>query len=233
MAIARNSSADLGLVNPVTGGGTYTAAYTCGSGANRLLIVVAFGDTSDTLNATAPTYAGVNMTLVAKVVATGDRWLYMWYLVNPASGANNVVISSPTTTAIAAMAADYTGVKQTVQPDASNTNSNASATVISTAVTVVNANCWIMAVQRESAGLAESWTNATELHAANGIHHADSNGTVGTGSVTITADSAPNATGLKMSIIAASFQPDTGGGGGTNWGPSLLSHSWNRIVQHG
>ncbi len=223
MAIARNSSADLGLQNP---GNPYTASYTCGSGANRLLVVSSFHASTDVI--TGATYNGVAMTLVGKIQNPGDRWLYMFYLLAPASGANNVVINDSAGGVLGhAYAEDYTGVLQSGQPDASGTNSASSATV-SKAITVVAANCWIVAGLREDAGVATVWTGAASLQANGGGHSADSNATVATGSVTTTAVSAGAG---NSALIVASFAPDTGGGA-TTWGPWIAGTglNWNRIV---
>lgn len=37
-------------------------------------------------------------------------------------------------------------------------------------------------------------------------------------------------TGGEGTAVLAAFTPVAGGGGGTNWGPSILSASWNRLV---
>ena len=139
MSIAYVGSADLGN-NGGLGGGL-TASYTVGGGANRLLVVAVKGDNTDTV--TGVTYNGVSMTLAAKAGVTpyGNRWNYLFFLLNPDSGANNVVVSGGAFNA--ALAADYTGVKQTAQPDATGTaNSSGSSYTLAATVTTVADNSW-------------------------------------------------------------------------------------------
>jgi hypothetical protein len=207
MALARNTSADLGLQVGTT---SYTAAYTVGSGSNRILFVGFFGDS--TRACTGVTYNGVAMTNVGFVYTNGaDRGIELWYLLNPASGSNNVVASFSASTVVWAAAADYTDAKQSGQPDASNTGENASGTTsLNANLTVVASNCWAIAVLRESAGGAVTWSGTSnELVASGGLHFADSNGTVSTGSVTV---SATMGTANIYRMISASFAPTAGGG---------------------
>lgn len=145
MAISFTAAADLG--NNGGAGSGYTVAYTCGSGTDRLLVVGFLGDNSAD-DITSVTYAGAAMTLVGKVAGTvGVRWTYMYYLLNPASGSNNVVISSSSTKFLIACAGDWAGVNQTGQPDASDTATLGSGnTSLTKAVTTIANNCWTILV---------------------------------------------------------------------------------------
>jgi hypothetical protein len=206
MAIARNSSADLGLQIGVT---SLTAAYTCGSGSDRYLLVACF--TGNTDDVTGVTYNAVAMTRIATAAQSGvDRRVYLYGLAAPASGSNNVVISMSASNAIQAFAADYTGMSST-QPDDTDTNTSVGTTSLSVTPVVVASNCWVVGVARDANGSAISWTNATGLQAASGLYLADTNGTVGTGSYTVTAS---NAGADLKAMIGASFAPAGGGGGG-------------------
>lgn len=120
-----------------------TFSYTVGSGANRLLSVCVTGDTTVD-DVTGATYNGVSMSLIAKIQATaGTRWSYSFYLLAPASGAHNVVISAGSSHFLLAGAADYSGVNASGQPDATATNSiNIPASSMSTSVTTVANNDW-------------------------------------------------------------------------------------------
>lgn len=204
--IARNATADLATQNPVS---TYTAAYTVGSGANRLLVAGFFGDTAADV-ITGVTYAGVAMTAVtAGLHAGSDRFVYLYYLLAPTSGSNNLVITASSAIAIRAQVADYTGVKQSAQPDAFGSASATSASGVSKALTVVAANSWAVAIHREDAGSPDTWTNMTELQSSSGggLHLADTNGALATGAITFTA-----ATGgaFDQAMIVASFSPSGG-----------------------
>ena len=120
-----------------------TFSHTC-SGSNRILFVGIIGDiTTDTV--TGVTYAGVSMTLVGKNKTTSSRYNYLYYLVAPATGANNVVISQSSSVFIGGASVSYTGVRQDSPIDASTTNL-ATATSITTSVTTIRDNCWCIEV---------------------------------------------------------------------------------------
>jgi hypothetical protein len=146
------SSDSIAFVGAADGGDVVSASgmtysYVCGSGSNRLLVVNATGDvTSDIV--TGVTYGGVSMSLVGKHYGGGggDRWQYMFELLNPASGANNIVISaSGTCDRIMSVAADYSGAKQSGQPDASITNGSAGGSgTLTTSVTTVADGDWVV-----------------------------------------------------------------------------------------
>ncbi len=108
-----------------TGAGTVTNnfTHTTGAGINRLLIV---GVSMNITNAPGTgvvgiTYGGTSLNFLgAHNDAANTRRVEMWYLLNPASGANvavNVSVSIPTagaTVGIVAGATTFTGVDQTV-----------------------------------------------------------------------------------------------------------------------
>lgn len=136
MAIARDTS----KMFSSGASSSLTTSYTC-SGTNRLLMVYAFRENSETV--TGITYNGTAMTL-ATSKAQGTSTAYAYYLINPATGANNIVVSfSGASSNCIAGAISYTGVKQSAQPDAINSSSSASATSLTTSVTTVADNAWI------------------------------------------------------------------------------------------
>jgi hypothetical protein len=73
------------------GSGSASFTYTMGAGANGRvdLYILANGNTVNT-----PTYGGVAMTPGA-AVTVGGRNMYWFYLMSPATGANNFVVTSP------------------------------------------------------------------------------------------------------------------------------------------
>jgi hypothetical protein len=97
---------------------------------------------------TGATYGGVATTLVGKQLPdpSGSRWQYLFGLIAPATGANNVVISaSGTCDFIIAVSADYSGVYQSLQPDASAVNQLAAgSTSLTSSVTTVADNDWVV-----------------------------------------------------------------------------------------
>src|SRR3990167_4333403 len=121
-----------------TNGGENVASFshTAGSGSNRLLVVlIALRSSVD--NVTGVTYGGVAMTRANNAAGNGME-ADIWYLVNPASGANTVAISglaSPDDD-YHAVAVDFAGVLQTSPvddfDDGTGTGSNPSITSIPT-----------------------------------------------------------------------------------------------------
>jgi hypothetical protein len=146
MAIAYDNSA-----SGTTGFGATSLTYslTVGSGSDRYLVVFANSVQSDgTLTAT---YNGVSMTQLAQWTNDQDNLSsnsmkqYLFGLANPASGANNVVISGGSGSGrLGSAASSYTGVNSTGQPDstASKSNQNSSLSPASVDTTTVADNCW-------------------------------------------------------------------------------------------
>lgn len=134
MAIARDASTDWGSTTATS----LTFSHTC-TGSNLVLFVGVRGDgSSDTI--TGVTYNGVAMTKIIGHNDWSNRWTYLWYLIAPATGAHNVVITSSSSVLINGNASSYTGCKQSWVPDASAKN-NASSTTITTSVTTIADNC--------------------------------------------------------------------------------------------
>jgi hypothetical protein len=200
--IAFNAAADLG--NNSGSGTSYTHSYTVGAGTNRILFVCVIGDTAAD-DVTGVTYAGVSMTLINKRFEA--RLGYLFYLVNPTSGANNVIISASTSHYLLGGAADYSGAKQTGQPDAQTTGNTAGAgTTLTTTLTTVADNSWTIICGNDSG----PWTmgtgsNQRTVDGTFGIWSlADSNGVVhpaGSHSMTLTGSSP------SVGSMMASFAP--------------------------
>lgn len=112
MAIARDSST--GLSASASGATSFTYAHTC-AGDDRYLFVYVFDATTSEASVTGVTYNGVSMTkLVSARRGDSDRYIHIFGLVAPATGANNVVVSrTGTTSVMRSGAVSYTGVDQT------------------------------------------------------------------------------------------------------------------------
>jgi len=128
-----------------------TTALTCstltiGSGSNRYLFVVGHSNVGDTV--TGITWNGVSMTQLSKKVCLAGDCIYIYGLANPDSGNHNIVMSSSSSSYMGILAASYTGVNQTGQPDAVATGSAASVTSLTSTVTTIADNCWLLAVYR-------------------------------------------------------------------------------------
>ena len=189
MAIAFDASS--------SGGSTF--AHTC-SGNDRLLVAsVQAYPANDTISGV--TYNGVSMTLIAKRANTSGVYDYLFYLLNPASGTHDVVISG--TGLFDDAVCSYTGVGYL---DSSNTN-QASSSTFSVSTTVVASNCWYVGCGQINngqvlTGIASGYLRKPTSSWNSGI--IDSNGTVGTGTQGI---SATIASSQNFVAIIASFAP--------------------------
>lgn len=134
-AIAFDSSAQ----DTNIGASPRTWTHTC-TGNNRLLTVISIGSVGVD-DVSGVTYNGVAMTSAVKIqLPGGSRWVTLWYLLNPASGANTVSVNG--SAQCSGLSASYTGVKQSGQPDATASNSSAGATSLATTLTTIADNCW-------------------------------------------------------------------------------------------
>ncbi len=220
MAIAFNAAADLGIV---ASGTSFSASYTVGSGSNRLLTVGFIGDYT-TLGGgggyddiTSVTYNGVAMTLAVKLIdnsqATANRYSYLYYLLDPPSGANTVAVTWTNSHYLAAIAADYTGVAQSGQPDAATTNfqDGGGITTLTTSITTVANDDWAILIEGgynagapPIAGAGDTLRTYDATYGTPGLF--DSNGAItpsGAYSMTTTRSSASQA----ISHIIAAFAP--------------------------
>ena len=104
-------------------GQSNTVGFTVGSGSNRILFVGIYtANSSGGDVVSGVTYAGSAMTRINTVQNTQSGHqcrAYLYYLLNPTSGANNIVVTSSETVGLSAVS--YTGAQQSGVPDASNT----------------------------------------------------------------------------------------------------------------
>lgn len=147
MAIAFDAKST-GSINPGT---SITFAHTC-TGSNLILFVMV-SDNSAGDNVTSVTYNGVALTRI-KYVNPSYIKTSLWYLINPATGAHNVVVSSNTNNAILGISVSYTGAGQT-QP---NLVSNAVSDSVSgeasmeTNINTLTDNSWVILTNNNNAG---------------------------------------------------------------------------------
>lgn len=97
-----------------SGASSLTWSHTVTSaGSNRLLVVGVASDDNTPRTVSSVTYNGVNLTQVPGGTADNLARVDMWYLVNPATGANDVVVTLSGSTEFSAGATSWTGVDQT------------------------------------------------------------------------------------------------------------------------
>ena len=205
MAIALDSSTHY-QYTPYDTTVTYTYAHTV-SGSNRILWVGACTHTTKTI--TGVTYNGVSMTKATD--KTSGAYISLWYLIAPDTGTNNVVVT--TDGGIGRFNSDcasYTGVKQSAQPDATNTGGPTNTSSYSQALTTVANNSWSIAnIIGEAAASLTAGTNTAILFNleatafGNGLIHSGTDLATGSNPLAVTS------TAQNQYSIIASFAPAT------------------------
>ena len=194
-------------------GTSWTFAHSC-SGSNRILFVsLTIYSGSDLV--TGITYNGVAMTRVATVQSIdGDQRQYLYYLVAPATGSNNVVVSASSSVFMAGGAISYTGAKQTGQPDANTTGTTGQGSSSTATLSSVANNCWMVVGWGNNGGYgySSSVTNGylrvgrTSAGAGGGTAIVDSNAVITpAGSLAITVSTASS--NQKWFYVAATIAP--------------------------
>lgn len=185
---------------------THTYAHTC-TGSDRILFasIATLNDAgNDTV--TGVTYNGVAMTRINTARTTGFAWRgYLYYLIAPATGSNNIVATKTGTTGqMYGSSASYTGALQSGVPDASNT-ADTSGSPATVSVTTVADNCWaVLTGGNVDAEFAAS-TNSTKRNTGNPATLFDSNANISpAGSFSMTLTYAGT---RQYELLMASFAP--------------------------
>lgn len=196
---------------------TQTENITVPSGTDLLVIIgVRFKTAAGTtLAPTSITVAGNAATDVGET-PTGDQntgWQKMFYYLSPASGTNSIVATGGSAGAsiqTGFMWVAYSGFAQTGQPDSHTKNDQAATTAMNVTTTVVADSWFIGSLANQGSVWVSSYTNATqrELSTPNaGCGIFDSNGTVNSGSQTMTVNqSMPfliNGIGASFALLAS------------------------------
>lgn len=200
MAIAFDASTQgtAGVTSP------QTYSHTC-TGSDLILYVHIY--TVGTGNqVTGVTYNGVSMTSVGSIDLSTFGRTYLYRLVNPASGANNVVITySGSQVYGVSVATSYTGALQSGGTFVSNTAVDATPDV-SVVLTPNSSGNWIaMAMGNDGAAPFGGGGSASvrQIGSNVAIIAYDTNGGV-SGSTTMTATMVG---GNNLSVVAESFEP--------------------------
>ncbi len=220
MAIAFEGATD--LTDNAGASNSHTLGFTVSSGSDRLLVVAVLGDAGAGVDdITGVTFDSVSCAFLGKTVGdASSRNTYFYYLLGPNSGAHNVIITAGTTHYVGGVVADYSGVSQTGQPDASTTHaSGAHVNTLTTSVTTVIDNSWTILVTsgydaNNAPGAGTGSTRRVYLAAYGNVGIFDSNGVVtppGSYSMTSTY---PGASGDILHVMGSFFPvggvaPDT------------------------
>ena len=161
-------------------------SHTC-TGSDLVLVVI-FGENTGTPSQTGVTYNGVAMTALTTLSAPFANNKLGWILINPATGANNIVCtrSSTSTAVIRGVAASYTGCDQTTQPETQGVfDVTPAATTGTGTITPTATGCWHICTYENDNGIAVSAGASTTERATNtgdpSFAIYDSNGTITAG----------------------------------------------------
>src|ERR1035437_2373668 len=130
--------------------GVLTYTHTVGASLSNSLLVVSIS-AQDSNHANVPistvTYNLVSMTKIRDDVSAGnDVSSALYYLLNPASGANSVIVTAIGNVKVMAVSSSWSGVAQSGQPDAQagTETANNSSSAPSQAITTVANNSLIV-----------------------------------------------------------------------------------------
>jgi hypothetical protein len=190
------------------GSGNFSTSYTGSTLTNGMLVACIMGsDMSD--SSPVPSYNSVNMTLAASVASASTfRWVYTFYLLNPASGSNTFAVTQTGGDYLIVNVAEYAGAKQSTQPDATKTDQN-QAEPLTSALTVGTNNSWIVACIQMFGSGPNATGAVNTLRVTDGfgqLHLFDSNGGVSTGSQSSTYNSGGGAANVQL--VQTSFKPN-------------------------
>lgn len=206
MAIAFDSTSNC---TSSTGGSPNTWTHTC-SGTDRILYVVAMcPPDSGPFTGVSVTYAGTPMTEIGHVSvsnSTSDWYISTWYLINPATGANTVSLSS--SNSLAGTSISYTGCRQSGVPEGTAVSTNSGGSTVTTQTftsTVVDTNSWqILGVRAMTTGWTAGTGTTLRATSLNGYFQVyDSNGPLSSGSKSLIM----NGSSAKVGGVISSFAP--------------------------
>lgn len=140
-----------------------TFSHTCGTGVNRLLLVGISDSNGD--GVTGVTYNGVAMTQLIKDVGGTSGYRYVYGLLNPSSGTNDIVISDSETTNLYAIGSSYTGVLQSGLPDDTDELNISAGTGGTLNYTTTIDDCWGFFMAEGDNGDMTAGTNAVKVEA--------------------------------------------------------------------
>ncbi|MFC1656577.1 BspA family leucine-rich repeat surface protein [Patescibacteria group bacterium] len=180
--------------NPVT------FAFDC-NGSDLLVVGLSLFDSDAGVG--TPTYNSVSMTDSGQgTITEGIRNVQMWYLVNPASGSNNISIPNTSGKGIAIMASAWSGVDTSDPFDTSVGNANHDSTPTSTITTAATNELIIDVIASNGAYTANSHTVISDVNNLGNQYTLDD----GTGGITLTWTLDP---GNDWAMIVCAFNPDT------------------------
>lgn len=140
-------------------GTTRTFSVTVSSGTNRILLVGIVGDVvAGADDISSVTYAGNAMTFINKT-SDGNRRQYLYYILNPTTSTNNVVVTAASSHWLMAGAIEYTGVQGIDVNVAENATGVSTKT---TTVTTTTNNNWNVIFAQSQGYTANAGSGSTK-----------------------------------------------------------------------
>jgi len=160
-----------------------TWAHTC-SGDNRLLVVYVYSWGNKT---TGVTYNGSAMTFVDKKTMPGqNRTVSCYIMINPPSGAHNVVATLSSNDYVRTSAISFEGAKQSSQPQTTNVTSMGKVATVTKSVTTTGRCFLLWGFDTNSTGSAGTGTTL-HYNSELGIAYGNSLVTAGSNSLQLTS----------------------------------------------
>lgn len=181
---------------------SHTVSHTC-TGSNRLLLAGFYHSGSSADDCTGVTYAGVAMTRIATATVGTER-AYIYGLIAPSTGANNIVMSYGASRSVEGVNTSYTGASQDFLPDATTSATATAATTVTVNTTTVNDNSWVAAFMRNNIANFGSYTGTARGGARNNNMVDNNAAKTPAGAVTLTGNWSGSGFGI---IVTCSFAP--------------------------
>lgn len=211
MAIAFDAKSTVGFDSS-----SQTLSHTC-SGADRLLVVAIVIDGTETV--TAITYAGVSMTQLV-TVAPGNFRIYLFYLLAPATGANNISVTLSGNQDVGIMAASYTGVAQSSPTDGTASGADDNTDPFGRSITTSQANSLVVLASADNNDNVNQRTPSASSNERHDVIVGSGAGTFGgffsdrvttaAGSYTLTYAPDPPGSVTAATCVIAAFKEATG-----------------------
>lgn len=218
-AVAYAASVEAGTTLGAT---SLTKAFDC-AGGTSLLVAAFSGDLfAGSDDCTGVTYAGVSLTLAGKLGVASGRYTYVYYLLSPSAGSNNLVISFTSAHFIGGVMASYSGVGSKDSATTVTANSASAGTTLTTSITPTADNCWTILGEggynltnaAPGAGTGSTFRVATATYGETGLF--DSGAAITpAASYSMTTTRAGSSANPIIHVLSA-FSPTGGGGGGGN-----------------
>lgn len=188
-------------------GTSRTISHTVNSATNGIVIISCW-DAAGLDNITSASWNGAAATKIKSQLGTAipEASVSVWYAFATTTVTGNAVCTSGAADNIAIVAASYTGVKQSGQPDASSSTVQVAANVSYTGtVTTVATNAWVGMAAVSTGAQPTATTGIMRQAGASGEGYGDSNAAVSPGVNTLTHHSSAGSqwVGVTFSLAPA------------------------------